>query len=170
MRVLTEIPSVLANSDYAIDEYWSSVFPISADVLNYVGGRITGNNTVGLFSGSPKLRFDATYIEPFVFSTLPVTWHKNTIFADPKNKKLLNYTIKKLNPDTLLILNSNLFIRYRVWSDILQEIHDLKKLAARVVVTVPMLRFDFNRLKFTEQEITSKLGGILLDNTVIVCQ
>lgn len=169
MRVLTEIPNVLANSDYAIDEYWSSVFPVTDNVLNCVSKYIVGN-TVGLFSGSPRLYFDATYIEPSVFSALSVEWHNNTIFVDPKNKKLLNYTIKKLNPGTLLILNSNLFIRYRLWSDILQDIQDFKKLAARVVVTLPILRFDFNRLKFTEQEITSKLGGTLLDDTVIICQ
>lgn len=169
MRIISEIP-LDVTKDYAIDQYWSNVFPLPPAVTDYVGQLIDNQDAVVLYSGSPRLTFNATYIEPTVFSTLPVQWHQQTLFVEPKNKILVNYTLKKLKPKNLLILNSNIFIRYRLWSDVLHDICDFKNIAERVIVTMPILRFDFNRLKFTEQEITSKLGGTLIDETVIVCQ
>ncbi|MCX6274115.1 MAG: hypothetical protein NTV09_02785, partial [Bacteroidetes bacterium] len=40
-----------------------------------------------------------------------------------------------------------------------------KKIAERVIVTMPISRFDFNRLKFTTEEIALKLNGVLLNDT-----
>ena len=169
MRIISEIPSNVTK-DYAIEQYWSTVFALSPGVLDYVNKLIDNQDSVILYSCSPQLPFDATYIEPTVFSGLPVQWHSKTLFVEPKNKVLVNYTIKKLKPKNLLILNSNIFIRYRLWLDILHDVQNFKKIAERVIVTMPMSRFDFNRLKFTEQEIAAKLGGIIVEDTIVICQ
>lgn len=169
MRILSKIPSALSEN-HALEQYWTSVFPLSNIVTEYVTGLIDHQNTLILYSGGPRLSFDATYIEPAVFSNLPINWHQKTLFIDTENKKLIEYTIKKLKPKNLLILNSNIFIKYRLWTDILSDMQTFKKLSEKVIVTMPILRFDFNRLKFTEQQITSKMNGVLLDETVIVCQ
>lgn len=169
MQILSEIPTIVSDS-HALDQYWSNTFPLSVGVINQVNELIIGDRTVVMYSGSPRLQFDATYIESPVFANLPIAWHQKTLFIDHKNKNLINYVIKKLQPSTLLILNANNFIRYRLWSDILHDIQAFKKISNQVIVTMPIDRFDFNRLRFTEEEIVLKLNGILVDRTVVICQ
>ena len=168
MKILSEIPSVITE-EFASDQYWSSVFPLSPGTVDCVDKLINGESTVVLYSGSPRLNYDAVYIEPVIFSTLPVTWQQKTLFIDPKNKILLNYTIKKLNPKNLLVLNSNIFIRYRMWDEILLDVQNYKKIAEKVIISMPIHRFDFNRLKFSVDDIAKKLNGQIIDDTVILC-
>jgi hypothetical protein len=168
MKILSEIPPVISE-EFALEQYWSSVFPLSLKVIDYVTDLINSESTVVLYSGGPRLNYDAIYIEPAIFSTLPVAWNQKTLFLDPKNKILLNYTIRKLNPKNLLILNSNIFIRYRLWNEILLDIQNYKNMAEKVIVSMPVNRFDFNRLKFSIKDITKELNGQIIDNTIILC-
>lgn len=169
MQIISKIPASI-DKKYALEHFWTGVFPLPKTVADYVAGLIDNESTVVLYSGSPCLSYNAIYIESAIFSTLPVSWHPNTLFIDPKNKSLLNYTIKKLNVKNLLILNSNIFIRYRVWNEIFNDIQNYKKIAERVIISMPIHRFDYNRFKFSEESIAKELGGILLDDTVIICQ
>lgn len=170
MKILSEIPPNIVNNEYALEQYWSNIFPLSTEVFEYVNELVVGDNNVVLYSGGPRLKFNATYIEPVGFSHLSIDWPQQTLFVDHHNKVIVNYTIKKLNPKNLIILNANLFIRYRLWSDILQDIQDFKKIAERVIVTIPISRFDFNRLKFTTEEIALKLSGVLMNDMIVICQ
>jgi hypothetical protein len=105
-----------------------------------------------------------------MFSHIDVNWKPNTIFVDSSHSDLLDYTIKKLSPTNLLILNSTFFIRYRPWQDISRDIKRLKKLTKKITVTLPLCRFDYNRLKYTAMDIADLLEGVLVDDTVVVCQ
>jgi hypothetical protein len=169
MKILSEIPP-LVNDKFLIEKYESTLYPLSNKVVDYVSELIIESNTVVLFSGGNRLNFDATYIEPKMFLKADIQWKPKTLFVDPSRTQHVNYVIKKLNPTHLLILNTNMFIRYRLWKDILGDIQHYKKLADKVVVSLPINRFDFNRLKYTDNMITNMMGGTLIDNTIIICQ
>lgn len=168
MRVVSKIPEIISDQ-FALEQYWTSVFPISASVLSYVK-KIVSEDLVILFSGSPNLPIEGICIEPNMFSHLDINWKNNTIFVNPTNQLLLQYVIKKQKSKQLLILNSNIFLQYRSWIDIQKDINVFAKLVEQVIVTIPVNRFDFNRLQFTDTEIAAKLGGIIVEDTIVICQ
>jgi hypothetical protein len=168
MQIVSKIPENISKQ-FALEQYWTGVFPISADVLDYVK-KIISKDTIVLFSGSPNLSIEGVCIEPSMFSHLSIKWKNNTIFVDPKNQSLLHYVIKKQKSKQLLILNSNIFLQYRSWIDIQKDINVFTNIVNQVIVTIPVNRFDFNRLQFSNTEIATKLGGVIVEDTIVVCQ
>ena len=166
MKVLSEIPNSI-NQEVIPAVYETVLYPISDKVLDYVSFLIDNKSTVILLSGADRLDFDATYIEASMFAS--AVKRPNTLFVDHNNKQLVNYVIKKIGAKNLLILNATMFIKYRPWRDILSDIQEYKKIADNVIVTLPINRFDFNRLKYSAEDIAKMLNGVILDDTVI-CQ
>ncbi len=166
MKILSDIPP---NDTFLAEQYESTLYSLPNSVLEYVKSLLNPGQTVVLFSGSSRLNFDALYMESNFFSKSSVKWHPETIFVDPKSNTAIEYAIKKLNVENLLILNSTLFIKYRSWKKIFDDIQNYKKISKKVIVTLPINRFDFNRLKYSVNDIAKMLNGIVLDDTII-CQ
>jgi hypothetical protein len=169
MQVLSKIPLEI-NPNYIDQHLQSSLQDVSPLVVDHVSDLIAGQTTVVLFSGGHRLPWDAVYIEAKMFADAQVAWKSQTIFIDPSNQPLLEYTIKKLNCDNLVIVNNNIFLKYRIWSDIMYDIQQLRHLTGRVIVTMPLCRFDYNRLRYSQQDMARIMGGIVLDHTMVVCQ
>lgn len=169
MNVLTEIPS-LSSDEFVVDQYKSTLYPIPESVIEYVTKRLLPGNTVVLFSGEHRFNINATYIEPkFLLSMTRSSKNSKIIFADQHNTKLLYYTLDKLQIKNLLVLNNGHFIRYRDYQEIIVDMNNLKKYTDQLIVTLPLIRFDFNRLKYSNEEIAVNLGGTVLEETVVVC-
>jgi hypothetical protein len=83
---------------------------------------------------------------------------------------MLDYVIQKLSPTNLLILHTAVFMRYRTWQEIDQDIKKYKNFTKKIIVTLPLSRFEFHRLKYSAADIADLLGGVIVDDTVVVCQ
>jgi hypothetical protein len=92
------------------------------------------------------------------------------MFVDPSAPDLVCYAIKKIKPNNLLIINSAVFIGYRNWQDIKQDLDNFKQFVDQIIVTIPLIRLDFNRLKYTNLQIASLLNGVVVDDTVVICR
>jgi hypothetical protein len=170
MQVLDKIPEVI-DHPFIFDQWHFSLYPVPKTVLDWVNNNLLTGNTVVLFSGEHRFNFDATYIEPnFLSSVNKPRRNSKVIFANQNNQITLNYTLKKLNVTNLLLLNTAHFILYRPWQKILSDIDDLKQFCERIIVTIPVTRFDFNRLKYSHHDIANLMNGMYLDHTVIVCR
>jgi hypothetical protein len=168
MQILSEIIPITDRKIF-IDQYQYSLYPISNSVIKCVTDNLLPGKTVILFSGHHRFNFDAVYIEPTFLSTIAhPKQNSKIIFANQSDTKLLNYILKKMHVTNLLVLNTASFIKYRSWQEIKNDIYQLKELAEQVIVTLPLNRFDFNRLKYSSDDIATKLGGVVLDNTVVV--
>jgi hypothetical protein len=168
MQILSEsIP--ITDQKILIDQYQYSLYPIADSVINRVSDNLLPGKTVVLFSGHDRFNFDAVYIEPTFLSTIEhLKQNSKIVFANQSDTTLLNYILKKMRITNLLVLNSASFMQYRSWQEIKNNIDQLKKFADQVIVTLPLNRFDFNRLKYSYNDIAAKLGGVVLDNTVVV--
>lgn len=169
MEILTKVPDAVSQSR-PIEQFQSCLYDLPATVATEVSNKLLPGSTVILFSGGHRLSYNATYIEAKMFSHCDLEWKPNTLFVDPANSKLLMYTIQKIAPANLLILNTSIFIGYRHWQEISKDINNFKTVSQQVIATLPIERFDFNRLKYSAQDITNLLQGMLIDNTVVVCR
>jgi len=167
MSILSKINIV--DSDHVKDQYCSSLYKISNDIVNLVKLKLLAGTTVVLNSGSFRFDIDAIYLEPKYLAQHDLTWHQNTLFINYENNMLLEYTLNKINPTNIVILNSEIFIQYRSWSDIDTEIKKLKQFTTQIIVTVPKHRFDFNRLRYTYETIAEKLNATIVENTLLIC-
>jgi hypothetical protein len=169
MKILTKIPKVVSRN-YATEQFQSGLYPLPISVTKEIENKLLPGSTTVLFSGGHRLEFDATYIEPKMFAHANVKWQPRTLFVDPANSKLLFYSIQKLSPANLLILNTSVCIQYQTWEKISTDIDIYKKYASQVIASLPIERFDFNRLKYSAQDIAELLQGTLVDNTVVICR
>lgn len=171
MKILTKIHNeVSSNPKHAKEQYEINLYAIPSRVLSYVSDNMTPGPTTVLFSGGPRLNFSATYIEPKMFSHCDIDWKPDTVFADPSQTDVLDYVIQKLAPANLLILHTAIFMKYRPWQEIDQDIKKYRNFAGKVIATLPLTRFEFHRLKYSSTDIANLLGGVIVDDTVVVCQ
>jgi hypothetical protein len=169
MIILTKIPECF-DERYLTERYKSTFYQISEPVEHYVQNIINNQSTTVLFSGNYKCSKNSTFIEPAMFSKAKISWQANTLFVDPAKTKVVEYVIKKINADILCILNSATFVQYQDWQIIFKKIENYKKISKNLLITIPINRFNFNRLKYSYAQIATKLGGVIVDNTIIIWQ
>lgn len=158
------------NPDFVKDQCLHSIYTLETTVENYVRSKLIDGTTVILFSGGFRLDFTGTYIEPKMFQSADLPWKSGTIFVDPGTQPLLEYTLKKLNITNLLVLNSAVFLQYRAWNKICQDINYFKNFSKQVIVSTPIDRIDFNRLKYSEQDIATRVNGVVVEKSIVICQ
>lgn len=169
MRTISKIPDHI-DQEWAAAQYDSCLYPISSTVLGQVEDNLLPGTCAVLFSGGRRLNFDAVYIEPKQYNKIELDWQPRTIFVDPSKEDLLLYIIYKLKITNLLILNTNIFIRYRPWQKIADDVARFKTVAERVIVTIPQDRIDFNRLKHDLDWVSLSLHGRVVDGTIMICR
>lgn len=146
------------------------VYPISDQLINCIVEKLDGN-TVILFSGSWRLNFNAVYIEHKGFQSAAKDFHANTLFVDPENKFLFDYTLQKLKPKTLAILHSSIFFRYRKISDVMINLNELKTYIdpqGKIIATVPHNRIDFNRLTTPVSQLVKEISAECVDDSLVI--
>jgi hypothetical protein len=169
MKVLSQIPCSI-DQQWARAQFDTCLYPISLLVLQQVSNLMLSGTCAVLFSGGHRLHFDATYIEPKQYQQTSVPWKPRTVFVDPSQQDLLFLVLRKMKTTNLLIINTNIFLRYRHWQSISDDITQFRTMVDRVIVTIPSQRFDYNRLRYDLPTIAQKLQGRVVDNTIIVCQ
>jgi hypothetical protein len=146
------------------------VYPMSDQLINCVVEKFDGNAVI-LFSGSWRFNFNAMYIEHKGFQLAAKDFHANTLFVDPDNKFLFDYTLQKLKPKTLAILHSGIFFRYRKISDVMIDLNKLKTFIApqgKIIATIPQNRIDFNRLTTPVSQLAKEISAECVEDSLII--
>jgi hypothetical protein len=105
-----------------------------------------------------------------MFKHTDINWSSNTLFIDPSKQNLLDYTLKKINPTNLLVLNSATIINYKTWGEMKEVVNHMSQFTPNLIVSIPTQRLDFNRLKYSNTNIAELLGGTIVEDTIIICQ
>lgn len=157
-----------ATCDVVNQRFQLSVYDISPAVLDLVLSKSVQGNTVTLLSGSWRFNFDATYIEHKTFATSTLKLHKNTVFVDWSNLTAVDTLMSKLQAKNILILHSGMFCRYRHIDTVVDQMLYYKKFnPGQITLSTPSQALDFNRLKYSVNDIASKYQAKLLDNNLI---
>lgn len=146
-------------------------YALTDNILPAVAQRLRSGVTVFLFSGSWKLEFDAVYIEPKIFQHVGLQFHPRTIFIKPELEKLYQLTLKSLNPTNLIILHSDFWLGHRPIEQVVQGLNDLTDYIApggQVLCTCPVNHLNFNKLKFSTNDIVQVLDAELVDNSIFI--
>lgn len=169
MQILSQVPCDVDQA-WAAEHFNSCLYPVSSQVLDEVGSNMLPGAAAVLFSGGHRLDFDATYIEPKQYKHTVLDWKPRTVFVDPDRQDLLFYALGKMQVTNLLIINTNIFLRYRHWQNIADDINHFRTMVNRVIVTMPSQRFDYNRLRYDLGTMAKMLHGRVIDDTIIVCR
>ena len=169
MQILNNVPSN-TNIKYVKEQCLCNVYPVSDTITDNIKNKLLPGVSVILFSGGYRLDFDGIYIEPKMFKQAELPWQQGTIFIDPDDQHLLEYTLKKLNISNLIIVHSTVFVKYRKLDVICQHIAHLKGFAKQVVVSIPINRMDFNRLRYSNKDIANNINATLVEDGIIICQ
>jgi hypothetical protein len=146
------------------------VYPMSDQLINCVVDQFD-SNAVMLFSGSWRFNLNAMYIEHKGLQSATKDFHANTLFVDPDNKFLFDYTLQKLKPKTLAILHSSIFFKYRKISDVMIDLHKLKTLIdpqGKIIATIPHNRIDFNRLTTPVSQLAKEISAECVEDSLII--
>jgi len=147
-----------------------TVYPISDHLINSIVGKFD-SNTVILFSGSWRFNFNAVYIEHKGFQLATKDFHTNTLFVDPNNRSLFEYTLQKLKPKTLAILHSGTFLKYRNISDVMINLNQLKTFIdpqGKIIATIPHNRIDFNRLTTPISQLAKEISAESVEDSLVI--
>lgn len=156
--------------DRKSDRCRAMVYPLDDGLLDHVMSLTIPGKTVFLFSGSWRLNNDAIYIELKHLQDCKLSWHPNTVFAEPNQKKSYLYILKKLQPQNFIILHSDYWTGHRPLVDILSDLDELVKIAPRVICSLPLRHANFNKLTTSVQDLCDLHTGVsvLNDNLLIM--
>jgi hypothetical protein len=169
MKILSSVPNTV-NPEFVSEQLEYTLYPLSPTILKKVNDLIDGSSTLILFSGNYRLPWSSVYVEAKMFELAAVPWKPNTIFVDPSQPQLIDCIIKHHRPQKLVILNSNIFLQYGSWTSIMSNIDHYNTLVESTIVTIPLTRFDFNRLKYSNSDIANLMRADILDETLIICR
>lgn len=167
MKILDEIPNLL---EFTNDQAEKLFFPLNESLIRHLQPIVNQNNNAILFSGNFRLPYNCLYIEEKMLSTTTLKWRKDTFFIDQSNELLLNYILKKHKCDCITILHSNTFVNYQNYENLKSKILNLKRLVGKIIVTLPIYSLDFNRLKYSYNDIADKLEGYIFEDSFVICQ
>lgn len=160
---------VAQDIDIKSDRCRAMVYPLDDGLLDHIISLTLPGKTVFLFSGSWRLNMEAVYIELKHLQDCRLQWHPNTLFAEPNQKNSYLYILKKLQPQNFVILNSDYWTGHRPLVDILLDLDELKKIAPRVICSLPVRHANFNKLTTSIRDLCDLYPGmnVFNDNLVI---
>ena len=147
----------------------SSVFPISEKVVAKVHQMLQPGPTMVLFSGGWRLNIDATYLEVDGFKSVAVAQtKKKTYFVDINNTKLLLKILNDSRTKNILFLHSGMFCNYKHIAELITSMDQWAINDAQVILSVPTIRTDFNRLKYSCADIARQYSAEYIEDSFII--
>lgn len=153
------------------ERFEQTVYPITESVLNSVLSLCNPGPIIVFQSGSWRFNMDALFLEHHAFRNADLPMHKNTYFVDPLNDKMLRYVFTKHKAANIVILHSGLVTRYRPIDDIVYDLTHWARLLPngdKVILSTPITRVSFNRLMITPDQLATKIGATLVDDSFII--
>jgi|LakMenEpi03Aug12_release.lakeMendotaPanAssembly.Ray.scaffolds.fasta_scaffold134049_1 hypothetical protein len=157
------IPNVMIRS------YNISVYPLSNHVINRVESQLCDGPTAILFSGGWRLNFDAVYLEYNNYQNINIpNLPKKTYFVDVSNTALIHKVLRDFGAKNVLFLHSASFCNYRSLDQLAKNMDDFAVSGAQVILTVPTTRTNFNRLKYSCEDIAQQYSAEYVDDSFII--
>lgn len=141
---------------------------VSTEVIDYINTQIIKNCAV-VFSGGQELSTAEVYIEHTYLKNLGLPLNESSIFVDKSNPKLINMTLSKLTPSTLVFLHSPEFF-YLSLDEILTLIDYYKtNTKKQIIVAISIFNICFNRLATNIEYLEKYLKGKVINNSIVIC-
>jgi len=150
------------------DQYQVMVYPLEEGVLEHVMSLTVPGKTVFLFSGGWRLDIDAVFLELRCFRDCEIHWHPKTLFVEPQEKNFYQYVLNKLQPQNFIILHSDYWTGHRPLADVISDLEELRKIAPRVIFSLPLERANFNKLTTSVQDLCNRWPGLEIVNNSLV--
>jgi hypothetical protein len=160
----------LDTAEVTTQQFQKSTYNISADVIEFVRSKLYVGNTAVLFSGHWRFNFDAIYLEAKIFKhNTIVAREKKTYFVEPSDEKLFDKIMYDIEASNILILHSAVFCNYQPMDKIIDKMKNYQKFNPKqIVLTVPHGKIDFNRLKYSVNDIAQQYQIEIVDDSFIV--
>ena len=156
-------------SDAMTQHYNISVYPMSTTVNNHIKSLLQPGTTVILYSGGWRLDFDAVYLELNNYQTLNIpNTPKKTYFIDPKNTALIHKVLCDIDAKNVLFLHSAWFCNYQSMDKLIASMDKFLIYGAQIILSVPAIRTDFNRLKYSCEDIAQQYSAEYVDDSFII--
>jgi len=98
-----------------------------------------------------------------------MTLHKNTYFVEPNNTKLFDKVMHDINAENILILHSGFFCNYQHIHTIVEQLKSYQRFCPKqIMLSIPQERVNFNRLKYSANDIAQQYQAQLVDNCFII--
>lgn len=169
MQIIDHVPNQI-NAQYLREQYAVNLYAVSSVLLDSVKSHTIPGKIVCLFSGAERVPGADVYIEPAMFKDSRQDWPGQTIFVDPSRTDLLNLTLTRSKIDNLLIINSVWFSQYQHWTVIKNRVLEFQSYARKLIVTIPLDRFDWNRLRYSTAQIAATMGAEIIENSLLICR
>ena len=146
--------------------------PIPDIVLDHVKKLLQPGPTVCMFSGSWRLSLPAIYLELRQFKHSQITFHPQTLFVNPDEAKLFELTLNRLCPVNLLILHNDWWTGHLPVDQLSKNLDGLCKHVraqqGQVICSLPLIHLNFNKLKYSNHDITMQFDGTIVDDSMIL--
>jgi hypothetical protein len=108
------------------------------------------------------------YFEDKMYKNLPLKYHSNTLFVDMGYENLFEKVIGGNKFANLIFIHSP-FFNYKTPEKILEKIQHLKTISqGQILVAQPIMFIDFNRLKYTAEQLSVLMQGDVIDRSIII--
>ena len=149
--------------------YNLSFYPISKTVTDHVKSLLRPGPTVVLFSGGWQLDFDAMYLELNSFQNVNIpNIPKNTFFVNPANTTLIHKVLADVGAENALFLHSAMFCDYQPVGQLVEKMEQYLNCVPQVILTIPVIRTDFNRLKYSCEDVAQQYYAEYVEDSFII--
>ena len=165
--------------DVRTQRFQASIYHISNNIIECVRATLQTGNTAVLFSGSWRFNFDATYLEAKFFEDTTISLKENTYFVEPigldirpscvADEELHDKIMHNINAANVLILHSALFCNYQSMDTIIDRMKRYQRFHPKqVILSVPHERVNFNRLKYSANDIAQQYQTEIVDGSFVI--
>lgn len=162
----------LIDSSVVVNQrFEKSVYNISTEIVNYIESLLLSGPTVVMFSGAWRFALDAVYIESNIFKNHTLALPSKTYFLDPQHTVLIDKIMHSIKPTNIAFLHSGFFCNYQSLSTIIDNLnHYWKYQPKQILLSVPQNRIEFNRLKFSVDDIAQQYQTQVIEDSFILQQ
>ena len=157
------------SSDCVNQRFEKSVYDISSAVVDCVESLLLPGATVVMFSGAWRFALDAFYIESNTFKNHTLSLPKKTYYLDSENAKLIDKILHSLKPVNIAFLHSGFFCNYQSLNTIINNVNQYCVCQPKqILLSIPHNRVDFNRLKFSVDDIAQQYQTKIIEDSFIL--
>jgi len=162
--------AVLVDSPNSVNQrFEKSVYDIPSAVVDCVESLLLPGATVVMFSGAWRFKLDAFYIESNTFKNHTLALPEKTYFLDSENTALVNKIIHSIKPTNIAFLHSGFFCNYQSLNTIIDNMNQYRVYQPKqILLSIPQNRIDFNRLKFSVDDIVMQYQTKLIEDSFIL--
>ena len=160
---------LVGSSNIVNQQFKKSVYDIPSAVIDCVESLLLPGATVVMFSGAWRFALDAFYIESNTFKNHTLALPEKTYFLDSENTALIDKIMHSIKPINIAFLHSGFFCNYQSLNTIIDNMNQYRVYQPKqILLSIPQNRIDFNRLKFSVNDIAMQYQTKLIEDSFIL--